>query len=81
MTATRRDKRGLCACVVAQLCQLFAILGTVTHEAPLSRGFSRQEYWSRLLFPSPGALLDPGFEPVSPALQADSLPAEPLRKP
>ena len=40
-------------------------------------GFSRQEYWSRLPFPSPGYLPNPGIEPRSPALQADSLPAEP----
>ena len=43
-------------------------------------GFSRQEYWSRLPFPFPGDLLDPGIEPRSPALQADSLPYEPQRK-
>ena len=39
--------------------------------------FSRQEYWSGLPFPSPGELPDPGIKPVSPALQADSLPSEP----
>ena len=39
--------------------------------------FSRQEYWSGLPFPSPGDLPDPGIEPGSPALQADSLPSEP----
>ena len=47
-------------------------------------GFSRQEYWSRLPFPSPGALPHPGIEPVSsvsPALQVDSLWAEPSGKP
>ena len=43
-------------------------------------GFSRQEYWSRLPFPSPGDLPDPGIEPGSPALQADSLPSEPPGK-
>ena len=41
---------------------------TVAREAPLSLGFSGQEYWSGLPFPSPGDLLDPGTEPVSPAL-------------
>ena len=49
---------------------------TVTHQAPLSMGLSRQEYWSRLPCPSPGDLPDPGIEPVSPvapALQTDSL--------
>ena len=50
------------------------------HEASLSIGFSRQEYWSGLPFPSPGALSDPGIEPRFPALQADSLPSEPPRK-
>ena len=38
--------------------------------------FSRQEYWNGLPFPSPGDLSDPGIEPESPALQADSLPSE-----
>ena len=46
-----------------------------------SMGFSRQEYWSGLPFPSPGDLPDPGIEPRSPALQADSLPAELPGKP
>ena len=53
--------------------QLFVTSWTVAHQAPLSMGFSRQEYWSGLLFPSPGDLLDPGIRPWSPALQADSL--------
>ena len=44
-------------------------------------GFSRQEYCSRLPFPSPGDLPDPGIEPVSPALQTESLPSEPPGKP
>ena len=44
-------------------------------------GFPRQEYWSGLPFPSPGDLLDPGFGPWSPVLQADSLPSEPPGKP
>ena len=43
--------------------------------------FSRQEYWSGFPFPSPGDLTDPGIEPWSSALQADSLPSEPLGKP
>ena len=42
---------------------------------------SRLEYWSGLLFPSPGDLPDPGIEPRSPALQADALPSEPPGKP
>ena len=64
--------------------QLFATSWTIARQAPLSLGFSRQEYWSRLPYPPLGDLLDPGIEstpPVSPTLQADSLPAEPLGKP
>ena len=53
---------------------------TVAHQAPPSMGFSRQGYWSGLPFPSPGDLPDPGIEPRSPTLQADSLPSEPPRK-
>ena len=49
---------------------------TVACQAPLSLGFSRQEYWSGLPFPSPGDLPNPGIKPGSPALQADSLPTE-----
>ena len=49
---------------------------TAACQAPLSMGFSRQEYWSGLPFPSPGDLPDPGMEPRSPALQADSLPTK-----
>ena len=45
--------------------QLFATLWTVVHQAPLSMGFSRQEYWSGLPSPSPGELPDPGIEPLS----------------
>ena len=44
-------------------------------------GFSRQEYWSGLPFPSPGDIPNPGFEPRSPALQADALQSEPAGKP
>ena len=54
---------------------------TVARRAPLSTGFSRREDWSGLPFPSPGDLPDPGAESQSPALQADSLPAEPPGKP
>ena len=53
----------------------------VAHQAPLPVEFSRQEYWSRLPFPSPGDLSNPWIEARSPALQADSLPSEPPRKP
>ena len=61
--------------------QLFAIPWTVAYQAPPSMGFSRQEYWSGLPFPSPGDLPDPGIEPGSPALQADVLTSEPPGKP
>ena len=57
--------------------RLFATLWTVAHQAPLSMGFSRQECWSGLPFPPPRDLPDPETEPGSPALLADSLPAEP----
>ena len=53
---------------------------TVAHHVPLSMGFSRQEYWSGLPFPSPGYLPSPGIEPGSRALQADTLPSEPPRE-
>ena len=54
---------------------------TVAYQAPPSMGFSRQEYWSGLPFPSPGDLPDPGVERGSPALQADALTSEPPGKP
>ena len=54
---------------------------TVAHQAPPFMGFSRQEYWSGLPFPSPGDLPDPGIESRSPALQADTLTSEPPGKP
>ena len=61
--------------------QLFATPWTVVYQAPPSMGFSRQEYWSGLPFPSPGGLPNPGIEPRSPALQEDALPSEPPGKP
>ena len=54
-----------------------AIARTEALQVPLSMGFSRQEYWSGLLFLSPGDLPDSGIKPGSPALHADSLPPEP----
>ena len=57
--------------------RLFATPWTVACQAPQSMGFSRQECWSELPFPSPGYLPDPGIEPRSPALQADALTSEP----
>ena len=53
----------------------------VARQAPLSIGFSRQEYWSELPCPPPGDLPNPGVKPGSPTLQADSLPSEPPGKP
>ena len=61
--------------------QLFVTPWTVAHQALPSMGFSRQEYWSGLPFPSPGDLPDPRIEPRSPALQADALTSEPPGKP
>ena len=56
--------------------QLFVIPWTVAYQAPLSMGFSRQEYWNELPFPSPEDLPNPVIEPGSPTLQADSLLSE-----
>ena len=61
--------------------QLFATPWTVAYQAPPSIGFSRQEYWSGLPFPSPGDLSNPGMELGSPALQTDTLLSEPPGKP
>ena len=55
---------------------LFVTPWTVAYQAPPSMGFSRQECWSGLPFPSPGDLPDPGIQPQSPTLQADTLPSE-----
>ena len=60
--------------------RLVATPWTVAHQAPPSMGFSRQEYWSGLPFPSPGDLPNPGIEPRSPASQADALTSEPPGK-
>ena len=57
--------------------QLFVNPWTVAYHTPLSMGFSRQEYWSGLPFPSSEDLPNPGMEPGSLALQADALPSEP----
>ena len=61
--------------------QLFETPWTVAYQAPPSMGVSRQKYWSGLPFPSPGDLPDPGIEPGSPALQADTLTSQPPGKP
>ena len=74
------------ACTLCHLghVRLLVTLWTVALQAPLSMGFSRQEYWSELPCPTPGDLPNPEIEPASlttPALQADSLPSEPPGKP
>ena len=61
--------------------RLFVTLWTAAYQAPPSMGFSRQEYWSGLPFPSPGDLPNPGMEPRSPTLQADASTSEPPGKP
>ena len=63
-----------CKCSPLSRVQVFVTPWSVAHQASLSMGFSRQEHWSGLPFPSPGYLPDPDIEPRSPALQADSLP-------
>ena len=61
--------------------RLFVTPWTAAYQAPPSMGFSRQEYWSGLPFPSPGDLPDPGIKPWSPAFQADALTSEPPGNP
>ena len=61
--------------------RLFATPWSVAHQVPPSMGFSRQEYYSGLPFPSPGDLPDPGIKPRSPTLEADTLTSEPPGKP
>ena len=61
--------------------RLFVTPWTIAHEAPPSMEFSRQAYWSRLPFPSPGDLPDPGIKPLSPTLRTDALPSEPPGNP
>ena len=72
-----------CACVhecILSHVWLFATSWTSVHQAPVSMEFPRQEYSSRLLFPPPEDLPDPGIEPVSPTLKADALLSEPPGK-
>ena len=78
----------MCVCVcVCMLCSFVfnsASPWTVACQAPLSMGFPQQEYWSRLPFPSPGDLPDPGIKPVSfasPALAGGFITTAPLGKP
>ena len=75
--ATGARKHSLCMCVCACVwlsCTLFMSPWTVTCQASLSLGFSRQEYWGRLSFSSPGSLPHLRIEPASPASQVDYLP-------
>ena len=62
--------------LVTKSCPTLAIPWTVAHQAPLSMGFSMQEYWNGLPFPSQGDFPDPGVEPGSPGLHADDCPTE-----
>ena len=71
----------MCESEVAQSCPTLCDLWTLAHKVPPSMGFSRQEYWSGLPFPSPGDLPNPGIEPRSPTLQADDLTSAPPGKP
>ena len=66
---------------VAQSCLTLCDPMDCTYQASPSMGFSKQEYWSGLPFPSPGDLPNPEIESRSPTLQADALPSEPPGKP
>ena len=72
------DFHGVYVCISRSVVSDSVTPWTVARQAPLSMEFSRQEYWSGQPFPSPGDLPDPGIEPRSPALQADSLSSEPV---
>ena len=78
--AKEKPQKDSCCRLVTKLCPTLVTPWTVACQVPLSMGFSRQEYWNGLPFPSPGDLPNPGIKPRSPALQADSLPIEPWRK-
>ena len=71
----------MCVRSDAQSCQLFATQWTVAHQAPLSMGFPRQEYWNGLPLPFPWDLLDPGIEPAFPALAGEFFTTEPSGNP
>ena len=73
--------KGKVKVLVTQLCPALCSPMTIACQTPPSIGFFRQKYWSGLPFPSPGDLPNPGIEPRSLALQADSLPCEPPGKP
>ena len=76
MTEQQHVRMPVCVLSHFSHVQLFSTLGTIVCQAPLSMGFSRQEYWNGLPFPSPGDLPDPGIEPGFPTLQADSVLSE-----
>ena len=75
LTTNQQQLRSLCICMLSHLShvQVFVPLWTAALQAPLSMGFSRQEYWSVLPCHPPGDLTDPGIKPGSPAFQGDSL--------
>ena len=75
--APSRSFQHLASCVPAQSCLPLATPSTLACKAPLSMGVPRQENWSRLPFPSPGDLPDPGIESASPALAVGLFFAEP----
>ena len=70
----------MCISVTQSCLTLCDLLDYIAHQAPLSMGFSRKEYWSGLPFPSPGDLPNLGIKPESPALLEDSLASEPPEK-
>ena len=83
-----RSYLNCCCCLITQswvtkltLSNSFGTPWTVAHQAPLSMGFSRQEYWNGLAFPSPGNLPDPGIKLTSPALADGFFTTELLGKP
>ena len=80
-TDTEAETPILCCAQWFSDVRLFATPWIAASQAPLSMGFSRPEYWSGLPCPSPGDLPNTGIKPRSPALQDDSLPAEPPGKP
>ena len=71
----------VCVCVSHSVMFDSAAPWTIAHQAPLSMGFSRQEYWNEDPFPSPEDLANLGIEPRTPALQAGSLSSVPPGKP
>ena len=79
--ATELNWLNKCCCQSVSCVWLFSTSRTTVHNAPLSMGLWRQEYWSGLPFHSPEDLPNSGIKPGSPALQADSLPSEPPEKP